>query len=212
MADPARATMDQHLPPRRHAGTIDQPFPNHNGGQLQVDSRGLLYVVAPVWLLAGLADAVCHRVMRIEHNAGTGTAPPSLAQVCEWRVNGQPVGGCIEPFTTMRFQPIEQVRDFWAEVQEVARRFSQIPRSGDQVYGFAAGSICVALGNYHNMDREKRKIAPELYLSSFPLPFWPLCDEPGVRQVEFWNCQYTTMLAAALAAALAATGSASPCS
>lgn len=35
--------------------------------------------------------------------------------------------------------PIEQVRDFWAEVQEVARRFSQIPRSGDQVYGFAAG-------------------------------------------------------------------------
>ena len=32
--------------------------------------RGLLYVVAPVWLLAGLADAVSHRVMRIEHNAG----------------------------------------------------------------------------------------------------------------------------------------------
>ena len=44
-------------------------------------------------------------------NAGTGTAPPSLAQDCEWRVNGQPVGGCIEPFTAMRFQPIEQVRD-----------------------------------------------------------------------------------------------------
>ena len=35
--------------------------------------------------------------------------------------------------------PIEEVRDFWAEVQEVARRFSQIPRAGDQVYGFAAG-------------------------------------------------------------------------
>lgn len=32
--------------------------------------QGLLYVVAPVWLLAGLADAVCHRVMRIEHSAG----------------------------------------------------------------------------------------------------------------------------------------------
>jgi endoglucanase len=29
------------------------------------------------------------------------------------------------------------------------------------VYGFTAASICVALGNYHNMDREKRKIAPE---------------------------------------------------
>ena len=29
------------------------------------------------------------------------------------------------------------------------------------VYGFVAGSICVALGNYHNMDRKRGKIAPE---------------------------------------------------
>lgn len=29
------------------------------------------------------------------------------------------------------------------------------------VYGFTAGSICVALGNYHNMDREKKTIGPE---------------------------------------------------
>ncbi|MET0525149.1 MAG: winged helix-turn-helix domain-containing protein [Nocardioides sp.] len=35
--------------------------------------------------------------------------------------------------------PVEDVRAFWAEVQEVARRFTQIPRSGDQVYGFVAG-------------------------------------------------------------------------
>ena len=35
--------------------------------------------------------------------------------------------------------PIEEVRAFWAQVQEIARRFAQIPRSGDQVYGFAAG-------------------------------------------------------------------------
>jgi DNA-binding transcriptional ArsR family regulator len=35
--------------------------------------------------------------------------------------------------------PIEDVRSFWAEVQEVARRFAQIRRAGDQVYGFAAG-------------------------------------------------------------------------
>ena len=35
--------------------------------------------------------------------------------------------------------PIEEVRDFWAQVQELARRFAQIPRSGDQVYGFVAG-------------------------------------------------------------------------
>ncbi|GGM12652.1 ArsR/SmtB family transcription factor [Nakamurella endophytica] len=35
--------------------------------------------------------------------------------------------------------PVDQVRAFWTEVQELARRFAQIPRSGDQVYGFAAG-------------------------------------------------------------------------
>jgi DNA-binding transcriptional ArsR family regulator len=35
--------------------------------------------------------------------------------------------------------PVEDVRAFWAEVQEVARKFTQIPRSGDQVYGFVAG-------------------------------------------------------------------------
>lgn len=29
------------------------------------------------------------------------------------------------------------------------------------VYGFHAGSICVPLGNYHNMDRQKGKIGPE---------------------------------------------------
>jgi DNA-binding transcriptional ArsR family regulator len=35
--------------------------------------------------------------------------------------------------------PIEEVRNFWAQVQEVARRFAQIPRADDQVYGFVAG-------------------------------------------------------------------------
>jgi DNA-binding transcriptional ArsR family regulator len=35
--------------------------------------------------------------------------------------------------------PREEVRNFWAEVQELARRFAQIPRAGDQVYGFVSG-------------------------------------------------------------------------
>jgi DNA-binding transcriptional ArsR family regulator len=35
--------------------------------------------------------------------------------------------------------PVEEVRNFWAEIQAVGRRFAQIPRSGGQVYGFAAG-------------------------------------------------------------------------
>jgi DNA-binding transcriptional ArsR family regulator len=35
--------------------------------------------------------------------------------------------------------PIDDVRVFWSRVQELAREFAQIPRAGDQVYGFAAG-------------------------------------------------------------------------
>ncbi|HTU05174.1 MAG TPA: winged helix-turn-helix domain-containing protein [Trebonia sp.] len=35
--------------------------------------------------------------------------------------------------------PREEVRNFWAQVQELARQFAQIPREGDQVYGFVAG-------------------------------------------------------------------------
>jgi DNA-binding transcriptional ArsR family regulator len=35
--------------------------------------------------------------------------------------------------------PVEEVRNFWARVQELARQFAQIPRAGDQVYGFVAG-------------------------------------------------------------------------
>jgi DNA-binding transcriptional ArsR family regulator len=35
--------------------------------------------------------------------------------------------------------PVEEVRAIWTEVQAIARKFAQIPRSGDQVYGFVAG-------------------------------------------------------------------------
>jgi DNA-binding transcriptional ArsR family regulator len=35
--------------------------------------------------------------------------------------------------------PREEVRNFWAQVQELARQFARIPRAGDQVYGFVAG-------------------------------------------------------------------------
>jgi DNA-binding transcriptional ArsR family regulator len=35
--------------------------------------------------------------------------------------------------------PLSEVRAFWAQVQDLARTFAQIPRSGDQVFGFTAG-------------------------------------------------------------------------
>ena len=37
--------------------------------------------------------------------------------------------------------PVEDVRAFWAEVQGVARKFAQSPRSGDPVYGVVAAAV-----------------------------------------------------------------------
>ncbi|HJU97487.1 MAG TPA: helix-turn-helix domain-containing protein [Jiangellaceae bacterium] len=51
--------------------------------------------------------------------------------------------------------PIEDVRSFWAEVQEVARRFAQIPRAGDQVYGFAAGLYPTDVPTLPDAERER---------------------------------------------------------
>jgi endoglucanase len=33
--------------------------------------------------------------------------------------------------------------------------------SAYQVYGYRATCVCLALGNYHNMDEQRRRIAPE---------------------------------------------------
>jgi hypothetical protein len=43
------------------------PVPQVQGTLLEF---GLLHVLAPAWLVAGFADFVCHRIMRIEHSAG----------------------------------------------------------------------------------------------------------------------------------------------
>ena len=43
--------------------------------------------------------------------ADNGSVPADLAANCQWKLNGQPVGGCAAPFAGRRLQPIEQVRD-----------------------------------------------------------------------------------------------------
>jgi hypothetical protein len=43
----------------------------------------LLRVMLPLWLLAGLGDWACHRVQRIEHNAGPKEALLHLAMLAE---------------------------------------------------------------------------------------------------------------------------------
>ncbi|GAB3332748.1 helix-turn-helix domain-containing protein [Micromonospora halotolerans] len=50
--------------------------------------------------------------------------------------------------------PIEEVRTFWAEVQALTRRFAQIPRAGDQVYGFVAGLYPTDVPTLPDTDRD----------------------------------------------------------
>jgi len=52
--------------------------------------------------------------------------------------------------------PIEEVRNFWAQVQELARQFAQIPRAGDQVYGFTAGLYPTDAPTLPDVKREPR--------------------------------------------------------
>jgi DNA-binding transcriptional ArsR family regulator len=51
--------------------------------------------------------------------------------------------------------PIEDARNFWAQVQDIARRFAQIPRAGDQVYGFAAGLYPTNAPTLPDAERER---------------------------------------------------------
>lgn len=48
----------------------------------------LMYVVMPVWILAGLADYACHRAARIENSSGT---PESLLHLLQFGLVGVPV-------------------------------------------------------------------------------------------------------------------------
>ena len=46
-------------------------------------ASGLLYIVLPVWMLAGFADFACHRVMRIENSAGVRESLLHLLMLAE---------------------------------------------------------------------------------------------------------------------------------
>jgi hypothetical protein len=48
----------------------------------------LMYIVVPVWLLAGLADYFCHRASRIEHTSGV---PETLLHLLQFALVGIPL-------------------------------------------------------------------------------------------------------------------------
>ena len=48
----------------------------------------LMYVVVPVWLLAGLADYLCHRASRVEHTSGV---PETLLHLLQFALVGVPL-------------------------------------------------------------------------------------------------------------------------
>jgi len=52
--------------------------------------------------------------------------------------------------------PAQQAAEFWQSVDAVVREFSQLPRSGDTVYGFAAGLYPTAYPTLPDTDRQRQ--------------------------------------------------------
>ena len=52
--------------------------------------------------------------------------------------------------------PAQQAAEFWQSVDAVVREFSQLPRSGDTVYGFAAGLYPTAYPTLPDTDSQRQ--------------------------------------------------------
>jgi hypothetical protein len=72
----------------------------------------------------------------VDAHADVGVSPLSQAAA-----EAVPAHAADELRATLRHAriPPERAREFWAHVLELAQEFAKLPRSGDTVYGFAAG-------------------------------------------------------------------------
>ncbi len=111
---------------------------------LLVDA-GLLLVVRTRWVRAieeryygRVARTLCIGVLSRAEDKRVAAAINGLAQAA---AESGPAHVADELRCTLLHAriPIEEVRSFRSQVQELAHTFAEIPRAGDQVYGFATG-------------------------------------------------------------------------
>src|SRR5262245_26912855 len=150
LADPLRATLLELVLERAATVTelsqaVDRPKSTIAYHVSQLVEAGLLRVVRTRKVRAieeryygRVARTLYVGVLSRPEDKRTAAAINGLAQAAAESV---PANAADELRCTLSHAriPIGEVRTFWAQVQEIARTFSQIPRDGDQVYGFVAG-------------------------------------------------------------------------
>ena len=150
LADPLRATLLELLLERAATVTelaraVDRPKSTVAYHVNQLADAGLLRVVRTRRVRA-IEERYYGRIARTYY-VGTLSRPEdkqvvaAMNGLAQAAAEAAPAHAADELRCTLVHAriPIEEVRTFWAQVQQLSRRFAQIPRAGDQVYGFTAG-------------------------------------------------------------------------
>ena len=100
------------------------------------------------------------RIIAIETSAEQPYAPQGKGAIVRIGDKTSVFNSALSYFVTQRADALAK-KDKSFQYQRALMPGGTCEATVYDVYGFTAGSICVALGNYHNMDKAKKKIGPE---------------------------------------------------
>jgi endoglucanase len=100
------------------------------------------------------------RIIAIETSAMQPYAPQGKGPIIRVGDRTSIFNSALTYFLTQRAEAIRK-RDKTFAYQRALMPGGTCEATVYDAYGYHAASICVALGNYHNMDRERKRIAPE---------------------------------------------------
>src|SRR5256885_3653102 len=100
------------------------------------------------------------RIIAIETSAMQPYAPQGKGAIVRIGDRTSVFNSALSYFITQKAEDLKK-KDRSFQYQRALMPGGTCEATVYDVYGFVAGSICVALSNYHNMDTAKRRIGPE---------------------------------------------------
>jgi putative aminopeptidase FrvX len=100
------------------------------------------------------------RIIAIETSAEQPYAPQGQGAIVRVGDKTSVFNSALSYFITQQVEALKK-KDKSFKYQRALMPGGTCEATVYDVYGFTAGSICVALGNYHNMDKQRKKIGPE---------------------------------------------------
>lgn len=100
------------------------------------------------------------RLIAIETSAQQSYAPQGAGAIIRVGDRSSIFNSSLSYFLTRQAEALAQKVDGF-KFQRALMPGGTCEATVYDIYGFTAASICVALGNYHNMDRQKKKPGPE---------------------------------------------------